>query len=64
MTAVLISGGLCAAGGLLAAVTIVNPRRAPRPAGTPAPQECLYCGLEAPPLTISVSRAPERRGGR
>src|SRR6266567_2998864 len=49
-TAVLISGGLCAAGGLLAAVTIVNPRRAPRPAGTPAPEECMYCGLEAPPL--------------
>ncbi len=55
-TAVLISGGLCAAGGLLAAVTIVNPRRAPRPAGTPAPEECMYCGLEAPPLTTSVSR--------
>ena len=56
-TAVLISGGLCAAGGLLAAVTIVNPRRAPRPAGAPAPEECLNCGLDAPPLTISVSRA-------
>jgi EmrB/QacA subfamily drug resistance transporter len=58
-TAVLISGGLCAAGGLLAAVTIVNPRRTPRPVGTPAPEECMYCGLEAPPLTTSVSRAPD-----
>jgi EmrB/QacA subfamily drug resistance transporter len=58
-TAVLISGGLCAAGGLLAAVTIVNPRRTPRPVGTPVPEECMYCGLEAPPLTTSVSRAPD-----
>jgi len=56
-TAVLISGGLCAAGGLLAAVTITNPRRDPRPAGTPAPGQCLHCGLDAPPLTTSVSQA-------
>ncbi len=55
-TAVLISGGLCAAGGLLAAVTITNPPRMPRPAGTPAPGECLHCGLDAPPLTTSVSQ--------
>jgi hypothetical protein len=53
-TAVLISGGLCAAGGLLAAVTITNPRRDPAAA---APEECLHCGLDAPPLTIGVSRA-------
>jgi MFS family permease len=58
-TAVLISGGLCAAGGLLAAVTIVNPRRAPRPAGAPAPEECLHCGLDAPPLTTSVNLATD-----
>lgn len=50
-TAVFISGGLCAAGGLLAAVTITNPPRAPEPAGTPGP--CLHCALEAPPLTIA-----------
>jgi hypothetical protein len=56
-TACLISGGLCAAGGLLAAVTIVNPRRIPQPAGAPAFEECMHCGLEAPPLTTSVSRA-------
>jgi MFS family permease len=57
-TAVLISGGLCAAGGLLAAVTITNPSRIPRPAGGPASGECLHCGLDAPPLTVGVSRAP------
>src|SRR6516162_6150201 len=55
-TAVLISGGLCVVGGLLAAVTITNPARAPRPAGAPAPEECLHCGLDAPPLTTTVSQ--------
>jgi EmrB/QacA subfamily drug resistance transporter len=55
-TAVLIAGALCAAGGLLAAFTITNPRRVPGPAGAPAPAECLHCGLEAPPLTTSVSQ--------
>ena len=55
-TAVLISGGLCAAGGLLVAVTITNPSKAPRPAGVPASEECLYCGLDAPPLISSVSQ--------
>ncbi len=48
-TAALISGGLCAVGGLLAAVTITNPRSGPEPAG--APGYCLHCALEAPPLT-------------
>jgi EmrB/QacA subfamily drug resistance transporter len=55
-TAVLIAGGLCAAGGLLAAFTITNPEREPRPAGAPAPEECLHCGLDAPPLTTTVSQ--------
>ena len=54
-TTVLIAGALCAAGGLLAAVTITNPSRAPRPAGASPPAECLHCGLEAPPLRTSVS---------
>ena len=54
-TAVLISAALCAAGGLLAAFTIANPPRVPRPAGVPAPEECLHCGLEAPPLTTSAT---------
>jgi hypothetical protein len=56
--AVLISGGLCAAGGLLAAVAITNPRRVLPPAGESSSVECLHCGLDAPPLTVSVSRAP------
>ena len=55
-TAVLISGAMCAAGGLLAAVTITNPPRVPRPAGAPAPGECLHCGLDAPPLTTTVGQ--------
>jgi EmrB/QacA subfamily drug resistance transporter len=48
-TAVLISAGMCIAGGLLAAVTITNPRKAP--AAEAVQPECLHCGLEAPPLT-------------
>jgi EmrB/QacA subfamily drug resistance transporter len=53
-TAVLIAAAVCAAGGLLAAVTITNPPRSPRPAGAAQPQEYLHCGLEAPPLAASV----------
>jgi MFS family permease len=56
-TAALISGALCAAGGVLAAFTITNPKRAARPAGVPAPEECLHCGLDAPPLTTAVGQA-------
>ena len=56
-TAALISGAMCAAGGLLAAFTITNPVRVPRPAGAAAPEECLHCGLDAPPLTTAVSQA-------
>ena len=55
-TAALISAGLCAAGGLLAAVTITNPPRAPRPAGAAAPEECFHCALDAAPLITSVSQ--------
>jgi hypothetical protein len=36
-TAALISGGLCAAGGVLAAITITNPREVPQAAGGLAP---------------------------
>jgi EmrB/QacA subfamily drug resistance transporter len=50
-TAAFISGGLCAAGGLLAAVTITNPRRGPEPAATPA--NCLHCALDAAPLAVA-----------
>ena len=53
-TAVLISGALCAAGGLLAAVTITDPAREHRDAAIPEP--CLHCGLDAPPLAVSTDR--------
>ena len=53
-TAVLIAAAVCVAGGLLAAVTITNPPRAPLAAGAAPPQEYLHCGLEAPPLAASV----------
>ena len=53
-TAVLISGALCAAGGLLAAVTITNPAREHRDAAISEP--CLHCGLDAPPLAASTDR--------
>ncbi len=43
-TAVLVSAGLCAAGGVLAALTIRNPARAPVP-----PRGLVHCGLDAPP---------------
>jgi len=55
-TAVLISGATCIAGGILAAFTITNPAREPRPAGAAAPEECLHCGLDAPPLTTTLSQ--------
>jgi EmrB/QacA subfamily drug resistance transporter len=51
--AAVISGGLCGAGGLLAAVTITNPRT--ESAGAPAPGYCLHCALDAPPLTTGTS---------
>jgi EmrB/QacA subfamily drug resistance transporter len=54
-TAALISGATCAAGGVLAAFTITNPERVPRPAGAPEPEECLHCSLDAPPLTTSAT---------
>jgi hypothetical protein len=53
---VLISGATCIAGGILAAFTITNPPRVPRPTGAPAPEECLHCGLDAPPLTTTLSQ--------
>jgi EmrB/QacA subfamily drug resistance transporter len=53
-TAVLIAAGMCAAGGVLAAFTITNPRRVPRPAGAAEPEECLHCGFDAPPLTTGA----------
>jgi EmrB/QacA subfamily drug resistance transporter len=52
-TAVLVSGALCAIGGLLAAVTITNPARGHRPGDAGMPEQCLHCGLDAPPLTTT-----------
>ena len=52
----LISGATCVAGGILAAFTITNPRRVPGPAGAPAPEECLHCGLDAPPLATTLGQ--------
>jgi hypothetical protein len=47
-TAVYIAGATCAAGGLLAVLTIRNPARPPAPATEPA---CPYaCGVGAPGL--------------
>jgi len=63
-TAAFISGGLCAAGGLLAAVTITNPREVSRSAGEPPSGECLHCALDAPPLIASVSQVPGAEGPR
>jgi hypothetical protein len=54
-TAALISGGLCAAGGLLAAVAITNPRGGAEP--TEGTGYCLHCALEAPPLTTNPATA-------
>jgi len=59
-TAALISGLTCAAGGVIAAFTITNPPRVSRPAAVPAPEQCLHCGLDAPPLTTSVSQTAGR----
>jgi MFS family permease len=53
-TAVLISGALCAAGGLLAAVMITNPPRGHRDAAVS--EQCLHCGLDAPPLTTTTGQ--------
>jgi MFS family permease len=50
--AALISGAICAAGGLLAAFTISNPAPAGRAVGARGAEECLHCGLDAPPLTL------------
>jgi EmrB/QacA subfamily drug resistance transporter len=61
-TAVLISGALCAAGGLLAAVTITNPAPVSSPAGAALPEQCLHCGLDAPPLATTVSQAAGSTG--
>lgn len=53
-TATLISGAICAAGGVLAAFTIKNPARLRPPADVPVAEQYLHCGLDAPPLTTAI----------
>jgi EmrB/QacA subfamily drug resistance transporter len=47
-TAVILAGALCAAGGLLSAVTIRNQRH---PDAAPAPAAASHCALDAPPAS-------------
>jgi hypothetical protein len=58
----LISGAVCAAGGVLAALTIRNPVRRPA-GGRPAKelQPTWNCGVSAPPVNPSLAAAVERR---
>jgi EmrB/QacA subfamily drug resistance transporter len=62
--AVLISGALCVAGGLLAAVTVTNPARRDRLVGAAVPHQCLHCGLDAPPLATTTSQTADTVKGR
>jgi hypothetical protein len=48
---------------VLAAFTITNPKRVARPAGAPAPEECLHCGLDAPPLVTGARSRPPGAAG-
>lgn len=52
-TASLISAGLCVAGGVVAAVTIRNPRPA-APKAARAPAQAFHCGLDAPPSLVAA----------
>jgi EmrB/QacA subfamily drug resistance transporter len=61
-TAMLISGGVCAGGGLLAALTIRNPARAPTGVGAPEQQVATWhCGVSYPPVNPSWAATVERR---
>jgi EmrB/QacA subfamily drug resistance transporter len=53
----IIAAAVCAAGGLLAAVTIRNPRRTEGEQPTP----CTSCPLDAPPLRATEDGAPARK---
>ncbi len=62
-TAMLISGGLAAAGGVLAALTIRNPARTP--ASVEAAEEeqpTWHCGVSGPPPNPSLAAAGDRPG--
>jgi EmrB/QacA subfamily drug resistance transporter len=61
-TAMLISGLLSAAGGLLAALTIRNPARTPATARAAAAQEPTWnCGVSGPPVNPSLAARVEGR---
>jgi len=61
-TAMLISGLLSAAGGLLAALTIRNPARTTAVARATAAQEPTWnCGVSGPPVNPSLAATVERR---
>jgi EmrB/QacA subfamily drug resistance transporter len=53
--AIVIAAAFCAAGGLLALVTIQNPARHPHSAPDPS---CSHCALDAPPLRSLPARRP------
>ncbi len=59
-TAMLISGVVCAAGGLLAALTIRNPSRAPAPVRRD--ELCWSCGISGPPLQPALAAAGDTPG--
>ena len=61
-TAMLISGAVCAAGGVLAALTIRNPPRTPTADRAAREQEPTWnCGVSAPPVNPSLAATVERR---
>ncbi len=59
-TAMLVSGVVSAAGGLLAFLTIRNPSRAPAPVHDD--QLCWSCGVGGPPLQPTMAAATDARG--
>jgi EmrB/QacA subfamily drug resistance transporter len=67
--AVLIAAAWCAAGGLLAAVSIRNPQR-PRklaagltpPPGKDAADSCAYCAIDGPPPPLAAPAATQEEG--
>ena len=62
-TAMLISGFVCAAGGLLAALTIRNPVRTPAAVAAAEEQEPTWsCGVSCPPTNPSLAAAAGPRG--
>jgi MFS family permease len=60
-TAMLISAITCAAGGVLAALTIRNPSRAPAVVAAAEQEEpTWHCGISGPPLNPSLAATEER----